>query len=183
LIALILALPFILNAQDFKKDRVPKEYSLELGSRYVFSSDFEGHPAIGYTVLLDYAWQLSGFNKKSKSFISVPLGYTMFMGDSEETVNVSILSYGWTVRHEIGRDKKWIPFLGYALLLNQLRESGTKGTVFGHQTKFDLGVNFNTNNRLAYFAKFEYGFTRYPALGKEKSDQVHAFELKFGIRL
>ena len=183
IILLLLTLPILSNAQSIEKDRVPHEYSLELGSRYVFSSGFEGHPSLGYTVLLDYAWQLSGFETKSKSFISVPLGYTMFLKKTDEEVSVSVLSYGWTVRHEIGRDKKWIPFLGYALLLNQLREFGNEGTVFGHQTKFDMGVNFNTGHKLDYFAKIEYSFTRYPALGKAKSDQVHAVEFKLGLRL
>jgi hypothetical protein len=182
IILLFLAVPFVSKAQTIEKDRVPRSYTLELGSRYVISSGFEGHPSLGYSIMLDYAWQLSGFETKSKSFISVPLGYTMFPKDTDEGVNVSVLSYGWTVRHEIGRDKKWVPFLGYALLLNQLREFGKEGTVFGHQTKFDLGLNFNTTQRLDYFAKIEYSFTRYPALGKAKSDQVHAMEIKFGLR-
>ena len=169
-------------AQIEKKDKVPKEYSLELGTRYVFSSTFENKAEMGYTVLFDYAWQLSGFTRKSASFISVPLGYTVLMPASEEDARMAILSYGWTVRHEIGRDKKWIPFLGYALLLNQLRISDTEGTVFGHQTKFDLGLNFNTGKRLSYFTKLEYSFTRYPSLGKAKSDQMHAAEFKIGLR-
>ena len=75
-----------------------------------------------------------------------------------------------------------IPFLGYALLLNQLRISGTEGTVFGHQTKFDLGLNINTNHRFSYFTKLEYSFTRYPSLGNAKSDQMHAAEIKIGFR-
>lgn len=181
-IYLLLFFPILLAAQIDTKDRVPKEYSFEIGTRYVFANSFENQAEWGYTALFDYAWQLSGFNKKSASFISVPLGYTVLMPATENDSRVSILSYGWTVRHEIGRDKKWIPFLGYALLLNQLREQGTEGTVFGHQTKFDLGLHLNTSGRLNYYTKLEYSFTRYPALGKDKSDQMHAAEIKIGVQ-
>lgn len=181
-IFVLLVIPGFLLSQLEVKDKVPKQYSLEIGSRYVSSSTFENNATIGYTALFDYAWQLSGFTRKNASFISVPLGYTVLMPETDADERMSILSYGWTVRHEIGRDKKWIPFVGYALLFNQLRISGTEGTVFGHQTKFDLGLNLNTKSKVDYFAKVEYSFTRYPSLGQAKSDRMHAFEFKLGLR-
>jgi hypothetical protein len=178
----VLLIPISLFAQLDKKDRVPKQMSLEMGMRYVFASSFENKVDMGYTLLFDYAWQLSGFERKNASYLSVPLGYTILFPAGEEDKRVSILSYGWTVRHELARDKKWIPFIGYALLLNQWRESSVEGSVFGHQTRFDAGINLNTKTRLIYFAKIEYSFTRYPALGQEKSNQIHVGELKIGLK-
>ena len=127
--------------------------------------------------------ELSGFNKKSASYITVPLGYTMLRPDSENDVKASILSYGWTVRHEIGREKKIIPFFGYSLLLNQLRQENVDGSVFGHQTKFDFGINLNNSGKVRYFTKFEYSYTRFPRWGFDSSNTMHTWELKFGIRI
>lgn len=180
-LSLMLA-PISLFAQLDKKDRVPKQISAEIGTRYVFSNSFENQVDLGYTLLLDYAWQLSGFERKNASYLSVPLAYTMLLPAREGDNRVSILSYGWTVRHELSRDKKWIPFIGYALLLNQWRESSVDGSVFGHQTRFDVGINLQTKTRLSCFAKIEYSFTRFPELGEKKSNQIHVGELKIGLR-
>jgi len=173
---------FALSAQVHEKDAVPKQYSFELGYRYIASNNFDNQTNFGVTYMFDYAWQLSGFTKKSASYISVPLGYTMLYPAGENDKKMSVLSYGWTVRHELSKDRKVIPFFGYSLLLNQLRIKETDGTIFGHQTKFDGGININTSGRLKYFTKIEYSFTRYPSLNKDKSNTIHAFELKCGVR-
>lgn len=182
IIILILSSGFSLQAQSLDHDKVPKEYSLEIGQRYISSSKFDNKASIGNTILFDYAWQLSGFNKKSASYISVPLGYTMLRPDSDTDSKMSILSYGWTVRHEIGRDKKAIPFFGYSLLLNQLRQKGVDGSIFGHQTKFDFGYNFNSTGKVKYFTKAEYSYTRFPRWGHDNSYNMHSWELKLGLR-
>ncbi len=169
-------------SQDLKKDAVPKQYSFELGGRYIAASSFDNKASAGGTFLFDYAWQLSGFTRSNASFISVPLGYTILLPDTKDDKQMAILSYGWTVRHEIGYEKKVIPFFSYSLLLNQLRISGTEGAVFGHQTKFDFGINFKTSTRIQYFTKVEYSFTRYPKLGTASSQRMHVAELKFGFR-
>lgn len=179
---LLFLLPLSLFSQVDEKDRVPKQLTAEMGFRYVFSNSFENQVDRGYTLLIDYAWQLSGFKRKKASYLSVPLGYTILLPASAEDNRVSILSYGWTVRHELARDRKWIPFIGYGLLLNQWRESGVDGSIFGHQTRFDAGMNFHTGSRLSYFAKIEYSFTRYPELKKAKSNKIHVAEFKVGLR-
>ena len=179
---LFIIYPINLLSQVEVKDVVPKEYSLELGYRYISSSKFENQASMGQTILFDYAWQLSGFNRKNASYISVPLGYTMLRPDSENDSKVSILSYGWTVRHEIGRDKKVIPFFGYALLLNQLRQKDLEGSIFGHQTKFDFGINLHNSGKTRYFTKLEYSYTRFPRWGFDSSYSMHTWELKVGAR-
>jgi hypothetical protein len=172
-----LAIGIQLSAQSLTK--APKNYAIELGYRHIPSTTFDIKTG-GVTVLFDYAWQLSGFNNKPASFISVPLGYTyLFQGNSNNTAR--ILSYGWTVRHHLTSDRKAIPFIGYGLLLNQLRMSHLDGSVFGHQTRFDFGYMFRMNERLRLFAKFEYSYTRFPRLGMKNSDKIHAAELKVGI--
>jgi hypothetical protein len=168
----------VLFSQELKK--APKSLSLEVGYRYLASNTFDLKTQ-GSTLLFDYAWQLSGFTGRPAAFISVPLGYTSFFGgDGEKTGG--ILSYGWTVRHNLSANKKTIPFFGYGLLLNQLRLSGTDGSIFGHQTRFDYGYTFNSDKKIKPFVKIEYSYTRYPRFGQKESDKIHAFELKGGVR-
>ncbi|GEM_PF-669658 len=177
-LTLYLLLGIGLQAQEIH--RVPKNYALELGYRYLPSTTFDIKNA-GPTVLFDYAWQLSGFSGKPASFITVPLGYT-FLSQGESRNNARILSYGWTVRHHLAAERKAIPYVGYGLLLNQLRMSNLEGSVFGHQTRFDFGYLFTLNEYLRLFAKIEYSYTRYPRLGLQSSDKIHAAELKVGLR-
>lgn len=163
-------------------DRVPKQYSLEAGYRYVVSSEFENQAPQGYTAIFDYAWQLSGFDKKKASYITVPIGYTVMPGATPSDSRVSIVSYGWTVRHELAKDKNIIPFLGYALLLNQYHESNYPGRVFGHQTRFAFGANFMQFGKLIPYTKLEYSMTNYPIWGEDGSRRYNFISLKLGIR-
>jgi hypothetical protein len=160
--------------------RVPKFVSAELGFRYIPSTTFDIKNQ-GMTLLVDYAWQLSGFTGKPAAYISVPLGYTSLFGGNGANSG-SILSYGWAVRHELKAKGKAIPFLGYGLLLNQLRIANTDGAVFGHQTCLNFGYRFHTEKRTSYYAKLEYSYSRYPHLGAKKSDSIQAIELKTGVR-
>ena len=179
-IGLVIHLLLCLGLQAQETHRVPKNYALELGYRYLPATTFDIKNA-GPTVLFDYAWQLSGFSGKPASFITVPLGYT-FLSQGESNNSARILSYGWTVRHHLSADRKAIPYVGYGLLLNQLRMSNLDGSVFGHQTRFDFGYLFTLNEYLRLFAKLEYSYTRYPRLGLTSSDKIHAAELKVGLR-
>lgn len=173
---------FAFSQEAMKK--VPKQKSFELGMRYITSSTFDEKPNYGTTLLFDYAWQLSGFTEtKKNAYISVPLGYTYLMNENDTaSKNTRILSYGWTVRHELAKNKKIIPFLGYGLLLNQLKLDGVEGAVMGHQTRFDFGLDFITDSKIRYFAKIEYSYTRYPRLGDKKNNTIMAAEIKLGIR-
>lgn len=163
-------------------NKAPKEYSAEVGYRYLSANPFDNTAEAGYTFLLDYAWLLSGFNGGRKVYLTVPLAYTAVPPTHELFDNMGILSYGWTVRHELSKNKKNVPFMGYALLLNQLRIQHIEGSVFGHQTRFAGGYNFNRNRKISYFTKVEYSFTRYPALYQAKSKNMHAWEIKVGVR-
>ncbi|MDD4490453.1 MAG: outer membrane beta-barrel protein [Paludibacter sp.] len=170
------------HAQTFKK--VPKQYSLEIGPRNLFSHrNITLNNSLGFGGLFDYAWQLSGFDgKKNKSFISVPMGYTVLPGNDASTERISMLNYGWTVRHELSRNKKITPFVGYGLFLNDLKIKGTEGSVFGHQTEFDFGLNFNTRTRLKYFVKLQYSYTSYPQFNEPQRIKLHYADLRLGVR-
>lgn len=163
---------------------IPKEYSLEAGYRHVFHvSQLTNKASNGYGVLFDYAWQLSGFNGTSpRSFISVPMGYTVLMPDNALSVRTSMLNYGWTVRHELKKPSKWIPFVGYGLLLNNLRMDGTEGSLFGHQTQFEFGYNLRTSGRIQYFAKIQYSYTSYPRFNNPTRIRYHFADLRVGVR-
>lgn len=164
--------------------KVPKEYSVELGSRYVFSqSNLVNQANSGYSVLFDYAWQLSGLDGKHRaSFITVPLGYTMLMPASSADKSMSMLNYGWTVRHNLTLERKWTPFVGYGLLLNNLRITDTEGSVFGHQTRFDFGYNIKGSSRLSYFLKLQYSYTSYPQFDEPERIRMHYADLRLGVR-
>ncbi|MFA9389011.1 MAG: hypothetical protein ACERKD_04360 [Prolixibacteraceae bacterium] len=180
---IFLVLLGVLSISSFAQEiaKAPKYKSLEVGQRYIASSSFEDMKNMGTTVLFDYAWQLSGYSGKPAGYISVPLGYTyLYSGTGTQTGG--ILSYGWAVRHDLKANKKTIPFFGYGLLLNQLRINGREGSSFGHQTRFDFGYLFNDNKNFSPYVKVEYSYTRYPHLDVAKSDKIHAFEVKAGVR-
>ena len=102
---LTLFITFNINAQDSLFVKVPKQYSFEFGYRNLFGqSNFANSTTHGYGALFDYAWQLSGFKgKKAKSFITVPMGYTVLLPDDGASKQINMLNYGWTVRHELSR--------------------------------------------------------------------------------
>lgn len=179
---LISSVLFPTHAQTFKK--VPKQYSFEIGPRYLFShSNITLNNSMGFGGLFDYAWQLSGFDgTKNASFISVPMGYTILPGNDAATERISMLNYGWTVRHELARNKKMIPYVGYGLFLNDLKIKGTEGSVFGHQTEFDFGLNFNTSTRLIYFVKLQYSYTSYPRFNEPERIKLHYADIRLGMR-
>lgn len=177
-----LALLFIINTAQAQMEKVPKQYSLETGYIYTFDNGFENSGSNGGHILFDYAWQLSGFHKKSAAFISVPLGYSWLIGQGDDK-DLRILSYGWTVRHNLAHDKNWIPFLGYGLLLNQLRQEGTDGSIFGHQTQFAFGYTYNKPRKIKPFIKVEYSLIRFPQFGSDQSYRMNHFAVKVGARL
>ncbi|MDA3928327.1 MAG: hypothetical protein PF541_05170 [Prolixibacteraceae bacterium] len=178
LVIVVLAMAVCGYSQEIEK--APKFKSFEIGQRYLASSTFD-MKNMGTTFLFDYAWQLSGFTGKPAGYISVPLGYTYFYaGEGEKTGG--ILSYGWTVRHDLKANQKHIPFFGYGLLLNQLRMKGIDGSSFGHQTRFDFGYQFNADQKVSPYVKIEYSYTRYPHLGVTESDKIHSVEIKGGVR-
>jgi len=181
---IVLIFSINLVAQKPSSAKAPKQYSFEFGYRNLFAhSNITMNNTHGYGALFDYAWQLSGFDgKKNASYISVPMGYTILLPNDDLSKRMSMLNYGWTVRHELARNKKIIPFVGYGLLLNNLRIEDTEGSLFGHQTQFDLGVNFKTNTRLIYFAKIQYSYTSYPQFNEPERIRLHYADLRIGFR-
>jgi len=162
----------------YSYERVPKQYSLEFGGVYNHKNMATNLESKGITTLFDYAWQLSGLDgSKPKSFITVPMGYTYFLNE-----DLRILSYGWTVRHDLFKDKKFIPFMGYGLLLNQLSSELHKGSRFGHQTRFDIGCDWVIKPKVHLFSKAEWSMTRFPDI-TGGSDWIYRVALKLGIRL
>jgi hypothetical protein len=183
-LTIVLIFSLTILAQEKTLVKAPKQYSFEIGYRNIFSqSNFLNKTTHGYGMLFDYAWQLSGFDgTKNKSFISVPMGYSIMSADNSSSNNIHMLNYGWTVRHELLRDKKAIPFIGYGLLINNMRQTGIEGSLFGHQTQFDLGVNFKTKTRMQYFAKIEYSYTSYPQFNEPERIRLHFADLRIGMR-
>ncbi len=178
-----------LTAQEITIAKVPKQYSLEFGYRNVFtvmdksSLPYTNEASHGYGFLFDYAWQLSGLNgKKAAAYITVPMGYTVMMPDNDMNKRISMLNYGWTVRHELGVNKKMIPFVGYGLLLNTLKTDGTLGSVMGHQTQFEGGFNYATTSRLKYFAKLQCSYTSYPKMGAKERIHFMYADVRLGVR-
>jgi hypothetical protein len=179
---LMICAPIIAGAQDSIFKTVPKQLSLEAGFRRVTGSELLNKASNGYSVIFDYAWQLSGFKGGRASYISVPLGYTQMMPDNDSMVSARVISYGWTVRHELRPQKGWVPYLGYALMLNNYAEKGTLGHRFAHQTRFSLGLNRYSESAIQPYVVLDYSMTYYPEWGV-KGSQAHKFvELKIGAR-
>ncbi len=164
--------------------KVPKHFSVEAGSRYIFSqTNLENQAKLGYSVLFDYGWQLSGLDgKRAASFITVPLGYTQLSPYTVNDKSMSMLNYGWTVRHNLSVEKQWTPFLGYGLLFNNLRIQDREGSVFGHQTRFDFGYDYKSNKKLTYFLKLQYSYTSYPQFDEPERIRMHYADLRLGVR-
>lgn len=177
---------FFISVNSFSRThfKIPKQYSIEAGYRNLFgSANITNKNTHGYGALFDYAWQLSGFDQeKAASFISVPLGYTVLLPDDGTSETMYMLNYGWTVRHELKKKSNIMPFVAYGLLLNNMRLQETEGSVFGHQTQFEFGFNFNTKTRLKYFAKIQYSYTSYPRFHEPERIRLHFVDLRAGIR-
>lgn len=194
-IFLVIVIILVSNTLSAQKDsslvKSPHQISIEAGYRNVFSvidhsstSPYTNVASQGFGAMLDYGWKVSGLNgKKPAVFLTVPLGYNVMYASNSTSKNVTMLSYGWTVRHELAKKTvQIIPFVGYGLLLNTLKIEGREGGVMGHQTQFELGTNFNTSTRLKYFAKVAYSYSSYPKLDDSKRIHFQYFDVKCGVR-
>lgn len=179
-----------LAAQEtVKLVKSPRQMSLEAGYRNVFSiidrsNVLNGNNVShGFGFLFDYGWKVSGLDgSKPAIYLTVPIGYTWMFASDASSKNMTMLNYGWTVRHELSKNKKITPFVGYGLLLNTLKMKDLPGGTMGHQTQFDLGLNFNTNSRFVYFAKIQYSYTSYPRLNDDKRIHFQFADLRIGAR-
>lgn len=181
LLTAIGVISFAQNNMD-SSDRVHKYFSLEIGPKINIRSTPDTLAGSGGAIMLEYGWQVSGFNgKKCRSFISIPLGYSM-ISDNKNHNSSTILNYGVAITHELTKDTNNVPFIGYALLLNQQRFDGIKGSVFGHQSRFEFGVNHYISNKWVLYGKLGYSYCRFPSLYASKSNQLHQIEVKFGAK-
>lgn len=164
--------------------KVPKQYSFEFGNRYMFSTKrLDANVQHGFGMLFDYGWKLSGLDgSKPAVYLTVPLGYTHMFAADDSTKGMGMLCYGWTVRHELTKNKKVTPFVGYGLLLNKIRIYEIEGSVMGHQTQFEAGVNYKPAKRLQYFAKIQYSYSSFPQLGEPKKIVTHFGDFRIGLR-
>ena len=160
-------------------------YLTTLGTYFDVNSPQQINSATnGVGFLVDYGWQLSGLNgKKPAVYLTVPMGYSILFPDNSASKRVSMLNYGWTLRHELAtKDKKIIPFIGYGLFLNNMSVEGVSGSVSGHQTQFEGGVNFKTDTKLNYFVKLQASYSSYPKLDYNKSLHFMYLDVRAGVR-
>ncbi len=168
---------FCVSAQELEKS--PKRITFETGYSYIRKTNIPDLSKAGFVFAFDYMWQVSGFKNKPKAFISIPLGYISVPPIKENTKNLGIGYYGVHVTHELRRDQKIIPFIGYSLLFNQLHKQDTEGRVIGHETRFDAGTYIGSR----FFLKAEYSIGSFPALGKKESDKLGTMGFKLGFRI
>ncbi len=179
---LIIAIVFIQQIGQ-AQDKAPKDYAVHFGYAHHLRLPFENTAVDGLSVELDHSWQLSGFNGGRKAYITVPLGYKYFIPRKNGVDNARILFYGWKVRHELKKgNPNWQPFLGYALLLDQLWLDGRKGNTIGHETRFTIGVDRRIKGKLAYIFSLDYSYTRFPQLDVKKAPKAMLVGLKMGLR-
>ncbi len=182
-ISLFLSIVFIVTiagAQENSFEKVSKQYSLIAGYSNISKSTVKNIAISGYTIEFDYSWKLSGYNKKKSTFITVPIGFSSH--NSKSLRNVNLLYYGWIVRHNLAKDKIWIPYLAYSLLLNQVWYQNTAGNDMGHQTRFTFGFDRRLNDFSALTIALNYSFIRFPGLGQNKSEKFTTISLVAGYR-
>jgi len=85
-------------------EKVTKQYSLALEYTNNLTSTYDNIATNGFGIEFDYAWKLSGYHKKKNVFISIPLGFKVF--SSSTSKDVKVLTYGWSVRHELLKNNK-----------------------------------------------------------------------------
>lgn len=185
IILLFCLFPILSQAQIM--DKVEKEYSFHSSSRIIHPKELlkSDKSMMAYGAGFDYAWKLSGYGAKAPSFISVPIHYERFF--QSDSVQGSFLTYGWTVRHSFYIHKKenqkpiLYPFLSYSLLLSQLKIDKLSSGDMGHLTRFDVGIDFKTKNKLSLFISLSYGMHRI-ANFNSKSVKLTSYDLRLGFR-
>lgn len=165
-------------------ERVSKDKTLSLNTTYIAQNDFEGMADIGYGATFNMGYKLSGYNNRRPVYLIVPLEYTIYPS-RDDLVSINMLSYGWIIRHHMAKNRKWVPFFDYSLLLSQIREANVDGYIIGHQTRFGFGMNIGDERagKWLSFVKVEYGYHNFPERGEKKTKHLHAISLRVGMRL
>lgn len=133
--------------------RIPHAFSFEIGWRMNLPNDFTNLPAHGVYGAFEYAWQLSGFEPgRPAAYLGLPVRWATFLDDKTPFARAVMFNYGWSVRHQLSGGAVR-PFFGYNLLLSSFtpneasvytNASGSTSPhrIFGHETKFDFGLDF-----------------------------------------
>lgn len=171
---------FPLMSQDF--DVVPKHKTIEAGFAYAFRNGFEQVAPASYGAAVDVAWQVSGFRFKKAAYISIPFGYFYSPATTNDSLSAKRMFYGWTIRHELRKEKQLIPFISYGLLLNQLWISETKGHSMGHETRFDFGADWKVSDGLKITLRLSYSHATFPSFGTSDSESMDFLSLVAGLR-
>lgn len=178
---LLFFVAFLASISAFSQEvleKSPKKITLEVGYAQLVKKTLNFSNS-GFAFALDYGWQVSGFHKKARAYISIPLGYMAIPPMKDGTKNGGLAYYGVHITHDLKRDAPIVPFFGYSLMFNQLRVQDTPGRVIGHETRFDVGANFGKR----FYSKIEYSLGDYPALGQKDSNRLSWFSLKMGVRV
>ncbi len=163
-------------------DRVTQFMSLEIGPKINIKSQPDTLSGTGFGAMIHYGWQLSGFKeKKRKTYLSIPIGFSYIVDNKNREVSRQ-MNYGCAITHELTKDTNYIPFIGYGLLLNQYFFDGINGSIFGHQSRFEFGIDYHVTKKLDLFGKLDYNYIFFPGFNNIKSKMLHQFEIKFGAK-
>ena len=186
----LLALVFFSPVPDTaaSEGRAARTMSFELGVRQCVHESFSnlgpGLNRLNRTyaaALFEFGRQVAGLTGRPAAYISIPLQFS-WAPESGSARSSYILSYGWTVRHDLlKKERRIVPFLGYGLLLNQFFVPSVTGHVIGHETRFDIGADIGLAGGTKLIVKIEYSMMSYYGFGR-KSASVGMVSVKTGLR-
>jgi hypothetical protein len=159
-------------------EKAPKMKSIETGVRYLRSkTGFPTGELETFAPFLQYnfGWQLTGFSKGHRAYISIPLGLTY-------SKQAKVLYYGFRLQHDLKREGKTIPYWAYNLQLNQLIVANATNRRIGHETGADLGIRKKLNEKRFYTLALNYGMPSFPNFN-EKTGKLRTLALKIGFGL
>lgn len=210
-LGLLLAAPDRLAADELPAIHVPVRLTVEAAPRWNFwtynqtatsansnkasQAAFDALGRLGWFAGGEYAWQFGGLDgKKPATYLGVPLYVSMVLADPSATNGATgtFLSYGFTLRHDLTPPRPVIPFLGYALLVNQLFVNGVEGGVLGHESRLDVGLELAGDKAPATafeprrfdprpFVRAGLGYTSFAELGRKERFHMMAATLVLGL--
>ncbi len=153
---------------------------------------FPNQPMNALVARAEYAWQLAGFSSNRPAvYFGLPINVgfmfdekrppfstsTIVTNGSEYKGSINLfLSYGFCIRHDLlPKDRPFIPFLAYELLVNQVFLEGSLGKILGHETRFDFGFELREKSHVGFICQFFGAYTSFGELGR--FEQFHQFTL------
>jgi len=183
-----IGLLFLFNAYTIRSmaqeiEHAPRTYSLETSYKYLASSEIDSIARSAISVEGNVGWQMSGYLKKRRIFLSIPLGYQVLLPSQRQSQGGGVLFYGVKVLHELTKrkDKKITPWAGYNLLTNQLFLKEHRGRIIGHETRSEVGIFINTKTNLRYKVGLGYSISSYGILDQQ-AIKIHGVNLRCGVQ-